>query len=45
VLASGGVGGEAVPVPAGNHSVRIMGRTGGAQAVVVKPGETAGVAL
>lgn len=45
VLASGVVGGEAVSVPAGNHSVRIKGRTDGAQAVVVKPKETASVTL
>lgn len=41
VLASGIVGGEAVTVPSGNHSVRIKGRAGAPRAVVVKPNETA----
>jgi hypothetical protein len=45
VLASGIVGGDAVTVPAGSHSVRMKGRTTGSRPVVVKPGETASVAL
>jgi hypothetical protein len=45
VLASGIVGGEAVAVPAGSHSVRIRGRTTGGKPVVVKPKETAAVSL
>lgn len=45
VIASGIVGGEAVAAPAGNHTVRIKGRSGAAQPVVVKPKETASVAL
>jgi von Willebrand factor type A domain-containing protein len=45
VIASGIVGGEAVAVPAGNHSARIKGRGGAGQPVVVKPKETASVAL
>ncbi len=45
VLASGIVGGEAVAVPAGSHSVRIRGRTIGGKPVVVKPKETAAVSL
>ena len=44
VLASGIVGGEAVSVPAGNHTVRIKGRANSAKPVVVKPKETATVA-
>jgi hypothetical protein len=44
VLASGLVGGEAVAVPAGNHTVRIKGRTAN-KPVTVKPKETANVAL
>lgn len=45
VLASGLVGGDPVKVPAGNHGVRIKGRAGAGQPVVVKPKETASVAL
>jgi hypothetical protein len=45
VIASGIVGGEAVAVPAGNHTVRIKGRSGAGQPVLVKPKETASVAL
>jgi hypothetical protein len=45
VLASGIVGGEAVTVPAGNHSVRLKARAGAPKAVVVKPKETATVAF
>lgn len=45
VLASGIAGGEAVAVPAGNHTVRIKGRTNASQPVVVKPRETASVAF
>jgi hypothetical protein len=45
VLASGIVGGEAVSVPAGSHTVRIKGRANAAQPVTVKPKETATVAF
>jgi hypothetical protein len=45
VLASGVVGGEAVSVPAGSHSVRIKGRTSATKPVVVKPKETVNVAF
>ena len=45
VLASGVVGGDAVPVPAGNHTVRIKGRSEAGKPVTVKPKETASVAL
>ena len=45
VLASGIVGGDAVSVPAGNHGVRIKGHTDAGKPVVVKPKETASVAL
>ena len=45
VIASGIVGGEAVPAPAGNHTVRIKGRANAAKPVVVKPKETANVAF
>ena len=45
VLASGVVGGDPVSVPAGNHSVRIKGRTDAGKPVVVTPKETASVAL
>lgn len=45
VLASGIVGGEPVSVPAGDHSVRIKGRSDGGKAVTVKPKETASVVL
>ncbi|HEY6125041.1 MAG TPA: VWA domain-containing protein, partial [Steroidobacteraceae bacterium] len=45
VIASGIVGGEAVQAPAGNHTVRIKGRAGSAKPAVVKPKETANVAL
>jgi phage baseplate assembly protein gpV len=43
VLASGITGGEPVTVPAGNHQVRIKGRTTAAKPVVVRPRETAAV--
>jgi hypothetical protein len=39
------VGGEAVSVPAGSHTVRIKGRANAAQPVTVKPKETATVAF
>jgi len=45
VLASGIVGGDAVSVPSGNHNVRIKGRADAGKPVVVKPKETASVAL
>ena len=45
VLASGLVGGEAVQVPAGNHTVRIKGRANATKPVTVKPKETATVAF
>jgi len=45
VLASGIVGGEAVSVPAGNHSVRLKARTNPPKPVVVNPKETASVAF
>jgi hypothetical protein len=45
VLASGMVGGEPVTVAAGNHQVRLRGRTTGAKPVTVKPKETAAVSL
>jgi hypothetical protein len=45
LLADGIVGGDAVPVPAGNHTVRIKGRVNAAKPVVVKPRETASVSL
>ena len=45
VLASGIVGGDAVNVPAGSHTVRIKGRANASQAVTVKPKETATVAF
>jgi hypothetical protein len=45
VLASGMVGGDAVPAPAGNHTVRIKGRSEPGKPVTVKPRETASVAL
>lgn len=44
-LASGIVGGEAVTVAAGNHSVRLKARAGAPKPVVVKPKETASVAF
>jgi hypothetical protein len=44
VLASGLVGGDAVSVPAGNHLVRIKGRTA-SKPVIVKSKETANVAM
>ncbi len=44
VIASGIVGGAAVDVPAGSHTVRIKGRAD-AKAVTVRPKETASVAL
>jgi len=40
VIASGIVGGDAVSVPSGNHTVRIKGRANATQPVVVKPKET-----
>ena len=43
VIASGLVGGEAVQVPAGNHTVRIKGRANASKPAVVKPKETANV--
>jgi hypothetical protein len=43
VLASGIVGGEAVTVPAGNHTVRLKARANAPKPVVVKPKETASV--
>ena len=45
VIASGLVGGDAVQVPAGNHTVRIKGRANASKPVVVKPKETANVEL
>jgi hypothetical protein len=45
VLASGIVGGEAVAVTAGNHTVRIKGRSDVGKAVSVKPKEIANVIL
>ena len=45
VIASGLVGGDAVQVPAGNHTVRIKGRPNASKPVVVKPKETAKVEL
>jgi len=45
VIASGIVGGDAVAAPAGNYTVRIKGRSVAGQPVVVKPNETASVAL
>jgi Mg-chelatase subunit ChlD len=45
VLASGLVGGEAVQVPAGNHTVRIKGRANASKPALVKPKETANVAF
>jgi hypothetical protein len=41
VLASGLAGGDAVQVPAGNHTVRIKGRANASKPAVVKPKETA----
>jgi hypothetical protein len=43
VLASGLAGGEAVQVPAGNHTVRIKGRANATKPVTVKSKETAAV--
>jgi hypothetical protein len=45
VLASGIVGGEAVTVPAGNHTVRLKARANASKPVVVKSKETASVAF
>jgi hypothetical protein len=45
VLASGIAGGEAVPVPAGNHTVRLKGRANASKPAVVKPKETANVSF
>lgn len=45
VIASGIVGGDAVPAPAGNHTVRIKGRADAGKPVVVKPQETATLAF
>ena len=44
VLASGMVGGDAVAVPAGNHTVRIKGRAA-SKPVAVTPTETASIAF
>jgi hypothetical protein len=44
VLATGIAGGDAVTVPAGNHTVRIKGRANSTRPVAVKPKETASVA-
>jgi len=43
VLASGLVGGDAVTVAAGNHTVRIKGRANASKPAIVKPKETATV--
>jgi hypothetical protein len=45
VLASGIVGGEPVSAPAGEHTVRVKGRSDAGKPVTVKPKETASVAL
>lgn len=45
VIASGIAGGDAVPVPAGDHTVRIKGRQSSAKSVSVKPKQTAQVTL
>ena len=45
VLATGIVGGDAVTAPAGNHTVRIKGRSEPGKPVTVKSKETASVAL
>jgi hypothetical protein len=45
VIASGIVGGDAVAAPAGNHTVRIKGRTGAGKPVTVQAMQTASVAL
>jgi hypothetical protein len=45
VLASGLVGGEAVQVPAGSHTVRIKGQASVSKPAVVKPDETSTVAF
>lgn len=45
VLTSGQVGGEAVAVPTGSHTVRIKGRANATKPVTVKPKETATVAF
>ena len=45
VIASGIVGGDAVSAPAGNHTVRLKGRTDAGKPVVVKPQETASLAF
>jgi len=45
VLASGIAGGDAVPVPAGNHTVRIKGRATASKPAVVKPKQTATVSF
>jgi hypothetical protein len=45
VIASGVVGGDAVAAPAGNHTVRIKGRTGAGKPVTVQSKQTASVAL
>ena len=45
VLNSGQVGGEAVAVPTGSHTVRIKGRANATRPVTVKPKETATVAF
>jgi hypothetical protein len=45
VIASGMVGGEAVPVVAGSHTVRLKGATQPGKPVTVKPAETASLPL
>jgi hypothetical protein len=45
VLGSGIVGGDAVTVPAGSHTVRIQGRAASAKPVTVKSRETVSVTL
>lgn len=45
VLASGIVGGEAVKVPSGTHSVRIKGRPNASRPITVKPKEIASVSF
>ena len=45
LLGSGIVGGEAVPIAAGDHTVRIKGRANTSKPVSVKPKETVNIAL
>jgi hypothetical protein len=45
VLASGLVGGDAVQVPSGSHTVRLKGSANASKPVLVKPKETANVAF